>query len=466
MTPLIIACQRGYKNIVREILSYPDVNVNVVDKMGTTPLYIECQDGNKDIVQKLLSLKNLDITIMPKNKGIITSVVEGEDKEEIISMLQNRANRDLPGACESDEVEKVNRLLNIVGDLEPERLGKLYNISTKRLAEVMTKRFSTQILTQVLQYIKDVDARDSIINKIFDKKDILNKVGEVNREVLKYKISKELEEACREPNDCDVQKLLNTGIDVRESEAYMNAAVLAGSNTIINILKKKGARAATVAIEKTSVPVVHENVVSKRVKQNKNALLEAIEEGNLTIVKKLLKSVSANETDGNGKSLLMYAIERGQVDTVKFLISKGANKKAEDNSNKSVLMYALAKGEIMSFVIEEIIDEANLRLVDKDAKNLLMYACQGGYMPAVKKLVDKLLKLDIGLDNTDAKGWTAAGIAFSRGDTRMTEYLMRKGAVEAGRIPNKNGFYELKGKIDQGILIPKVEKRRKGKYKL
>ena len=60
-SPLYIACKCGKYEIVKKLLSFSEININIEKKSGVTPLYITCQYGFLSIVELLLEDKRIDV---------------------------------------------------------------------------------------------------------------------------------------------------------------------------------------------------------------------------------------------------------------------------------------------------------------------------------------------------------------------------------------------------------------------
>ena len=120
-------------------------------------------------------------------------------------------------------------------------------------------------------------------------------------------------------------------------------------------------------------------------------------------------------------------------------------------------MYALEQGESMEFIINDTIAEADKDDIDDLHKDLLMYACEGGYMPTIKQLVN----LGVNLDNVDNNGYTALGRAFDKRHMEVVTYLMKKGAWNAGKIANMAEFCKLQSRVERGVPLKEEGKKKR-----
>lgn len=77
----------------------------------------------------------------------------------------------------------------------------------------------------------------------------------------------------------------------------------------------------------------------------KQFTLPIISVQNLDVLKVVLsKGGDPNAADENGKTVLMYVVERGLIEQVKVLLAAGADKSKRDNEGNTALDYAVKKG--------------------------------------------------------------------------------------------------------------------------
>lgn len=70
-------------------------------------------------------------------------------------------------------------------------------------------------------------------------------------------------------------------------------------------------------------------------------LIQAVINGNLEIIKSLVEhKAQVDWRDGFNSTALMYAASKGEKEIVEYLLSKGADAKAEDGTGNSVLTAA------------------------------------------------------------------------------------------------------------------------------
>ena len=85
-TPLIIACRKGFVNIVRFLLTNPNTNTSVCDKNGFSALECAIWISNEEIVDLLLETNQFDA-----DKKIMNGIFKNETPLSI-SMMRNNKN--------------------------------------------------------------------------------------------------------------------------------------------------------------------------------------------------------------------------------------------------------------------------------------------------------------------------------------------------------------------------------------
>ena len=69
------ACRKGDGFIVQTLLSFPDVDVNLTDKVGNTALIFACEEGHADAVRELLSRHEIDVNVINEVSFIVLLLV-------------------------------------------------------------------------------------------------------------------------------------------------------------------------------------------------------------------------------------------------------------------------------------------------------------------------------------------------------------------------------------------------------
>ena len=95
-TPLLYAAQRGYAEVIKLLLAAPGINVNLATDDGVTPLYIAVQEGHVEVVRLLLAAPGINVNTATLDVGaapLITAATKG--REEIVRLLLDAPDIDI-----------------------------------------------------------------------------------------------------------------------------------------------------------------------------------------------------------------------------------------------------------------------------------------------------------------------------------------------------------------------------------
>jgi ankyrin repeat protein len=196
-----------------------------------------------------------------------------------------------------------------------------------------------------------------------------------------------------------------------------------------------------------------ENNTSKSIHQ-------ASQVGELVIIQSLVQDggVDVNAKDEDARTALHYAAKGGHLETLKYLVGKGAEVNARDIKRKTALHYAAQGGhlELLQYLVEE--KGAEVDTQNKKRKTALHYAAQEGQLKTLKYLVEKgaevnardkerrktalhyaaqeghletlkyLVERGAEVNTLDKEGKTALHYAATRGHLEILQYLVEKGA--------------------------------------
>ena len=372
-------------------------------------------------------------------------------------MLKDKVDKEILDICEKgNNSNKLKMLLNI-GDITEDFLENIIDISKNNTLEAILSNINMGMISNVFERINE-DKHNMIVNKLYERNNILNETSGRLREMLEKKIKCELISAYQAGKEAYKKVLINTGIDVSVLDRVDRSRDKVVPNRVeVNVEKKVENKITLIdAIlegnEKKIALLKHSKDEINRVDENgKNAFMYAIEKGNRGLAKELLEKpeLDVNAKDINGKSMLMYAIEKEEIDIIMVLTNRKVDVTARDKNGKSVLMYALERGESMASLIDQLIGDVSYEDKDKEGTNIFMYACQGGYMTAVKKLIEMIRENDKNnILNYENKGKTAISIAVERNNKELVDYLLNNDATNYGGLKgNKiNKFMEWRGK--------------------
>jgi len=196
------------------------------------------------------------------------------------------------------------------------------------------------------------------------------------------------------------------------------------------------------------------NVVQLDNLNSGSALIDAAGEGNLKLVKSLIKYNDVNTKTKYGSTALMYASRyAGNKEVILFLIENGANINAQANNGDTALNNAIhrSRPQIVKLLIDKKADirienndelnalgylskYRNIRLVEQeeslDFKNFLAF--QKEHMnkqgSSKKSVVIAQLLLDAGADVNQKGGGNPILLASSKDDIELVKFYIKSGA--------------------------------------
>lgn len=145
------------------------------------------------------------------------------------------------------------------------------------------------------------------------------------------------------------------------------------------------------------------------------ALFVAIEDGNIEVIKVLLKHGADINIIANDQTPLLFAIYEGKPEVVKLLLSRGA--KVEEGESALQHAYKSGRQEIVQVLMEQ---GANAEEVDCEGTSAFQAAIRGGNVSLVKSLLGKY-----DIEKKDEYGKTALFYAKHPG---IVELLLDHGA--------------------------------------
>ncbi|KAK2501936.1 hypothetical protein MC885_009378 [Smutsia gigantea] len=173
-------------------------------------------------------------------------------------------------------------------------------------------------------------------------------------------------------------------------------------------------------------------------------LMIAAEQGNLEIVKELIKNgANCNLEDLGGWTALMWACYKGRTEVVELLLSHGANPSVTGLYGTTPLVWAARKGHL-ECVTHLLAMGADVDQEGANSMTALIVAVKGGYTQSVKEI----LKRNPNVNLTDKDGNTALMIASKEGHTEIVQDLLDAGTYV--NIPDRSGDTVLIGAVRGG----------------
>eukprot|EP01121_Diplochlamys_sp_Union-15-3_P011856 TRINITY_DN3476_c0_g1_i5.p1 TRINITY_DN3476_c0_g1~~TRINITY_DN3476_c0_g1_i5.p1 ORF type:complete len:167 (+),score=28.98 TRINITY_DN3476_c0_g1_i5:86-586(+) len=141
----------------------------------------------------------------------------------------------------------------------------------------------------------------------------------------------------------------------------------------------------------------------------KATLWDSAADGNIEACKKRLQNslVNINQQDNNGRTAVSEAARWGHVDTVKFLVEKGADINVVDYTDSHPLHLAAAGGynKVVEYIVKDL--HVDINLLDSEGNTPLLRAVQR----AQKETVQLLLSLGANRKIKNSSGQDALNLA-------------------------------------------------------
>jgi ankyrin repeat protein len=173
--------------------------------------------------------------------------------------------------------------------------------------------------------------------------------------------------------------------------------------------------------------VISFSCVSVSPKERGKMLILAVQENNIKAVKKLIKKgADINSMDAYGRTALMYAVIRSNIDIVKELVMYyGTDLNVRDTDGRTALILcSWLEDEKGSEIADRLIKaDAELDIADNNKMTALMWAVYEGKENTAKVLIDAGANFDL----TDENGQTALIYASWKGYGEIALMLVNAG---------------------------------------
>ncbi|XP_071104800.1 serine/threonine-protein phosphatase 6 regulatory ankyrin repeat subunit B-like [Haliotis cracherodii] len=430
-TAVMMAAERGDYGVY-DLLVLEGADLSLTDRYQSDCLMLACEGGNVSIVKHLLSLKTFDINRRggrSKQTAVLMAAERGHSDVYNLLVLEgadlsltDRYNRDcLMLACEGGDVSIVKHLLflktcdiNRRGVLEKQtavmmaaerRLSDVYNILVLEGADLsLTDRYNRDCLMLACEG-GDVSIVKHLLSlKTFD----INRRGVLEKQTAVMMAA--------ERGHYDVYNLL----------------VLEGAD--LSLTDRKNRDCLMLACEGGNVSIVKHlltlntfDINRRRALWKQTAAMMAAEKGHCEMFDLVLGGADLSLTDEDNSDCLMLACKRGNASTVKHLLSLKTfdiNRRGRWSKQTAVMM-AAQRGHYDVYDLL-VVEGADLSLTDKDNRDCLMLACEGGNVSIVKHLLS-LKTFDINRRGGLQKQ-TAVMMAAEKRHTDVYNLLVLEGA--------------------------------------
>ncbi len=332
------------RKIKSDIVSMHDVNC--LDTDGRTPLYVASYFGFTQIVNALLNNgAKVGIKTSFGETPINTAAMYGHS-EVLRSLLANKGHADIDGfsvegkwnplilASANGETQCIETLLLHGADIDRKNIE---GNTALMLAAEEGKAGAVSILLKRGASVSIANATGMTANDIAENKkhaEIIEMLASIEpaRTTAKNELSEMLVRAVENRALDVVKKLLSQGADW----SYLNDS---GMNSM-HIAAYKGYGDITAFLIKYGVNI--ETPINDRDKPT--PLIIATYSQHDHIVKQLVSNgANVNTTDARGLTPLMLAVEKDDMDMVRYFIEKGADPWVIDNKKRMALNYAVPR---------------------------------------------------------------------------------------------------------------------------
>ena len=426
-TPLHMACWCGHEELARLLITKYNCPVNDKNKKKETPLHKACSSGHSSVVRMLISEFKADATQRNYNNDTaISKAAEGGHVETVQALITElgcspkvtgyHGRSLLHEACCSGSIKLVEMLI----------IGFNFN--------VLSADDSGDTPLHMACWSGHEELARLLITKYNCPVDVKNEVKQTP-----------LHMACFHGH-LDVSKVLLSESMLGGNTRFYNAPDNDNNTPLDLLINRDDAKAVHVLSTEYGLKPHVKGVESK-------PLLHQLAAGGFIIVlQELISNFNYDPacSDEDGNTILYIAVEHGQYEITKFLISNQLLLDHRNYRGLSALHYACMRGHvrIAKLIANKVLRDKELKdeeaLVDDDGNTLLHIAAQHGQYE-IAKLLFTCYSNRYPIDRRNSQGQTALHCACIGGHTRVAIFLFANKADitvrdEDGDTPLKKAF--------------------------
>ena len=455
-TPLYLATALGAVPTVDTILNH-EPNVNLADKEGWTPLFKAAWQGSGAIVKRLMD-HGADVGLLDKqNRSAIALALRNGHDAVVLLMLKSMDDADIQKQYETlmsyantevsrlylaEAKEKVSQIKAAIGEDNVDKLKAALAFRSNADLNYTDEKGWTWLhfaascgsirSVKYLTSLKmDVNAKDSLgQTPIF----MAGQTGSIEmvRELVAAGADIQVENAAG-------KSFLST-LKSKDIKTFVTDRMYADS-----LFVKIAATGNQGEMERYMAEGAH---VDAKDKKGNSALAYAVQKGDLNTVKFLLsKGARVNDSFEKGNSLVHFAAKNGDISMMNELLAAHADYNARNSAGQTPLMVAVNERKWPMVDLLFVQDSLVLVGVDNDQNNLVHYAAKVGNLDLMKRLQSKL---DFNVYNKERK--TPLHLAAATGSLECVQLLEEVGvslsfkdafgkkAVDYARVPQVKKF--------------------------
>ncbi|WP_028330041.1 ankyrin repeat domain-containing protein [Brachyspira alvinipulli] len=230
-----------------------------------------------------------------------------------------------------------------------------------------------------------------------------------------------------------VRYLIDNGADINYKSAdgttVLYNAVLSLNPALVDYFISKGAK-----IEEAGESDVYGNIIMAAAGSKFNntssspvdlVLMQQKSADSAKVMEKIITNINKNTLNRlvNGKNALIIAVGNSYIDTVKVLLTNGADVNFADNDGWTSLMYAANNGdiELAKLLIE---NKANVNAKSYEEKTPLLYAMNSPIESSRNDMINLLIENKANINVEDSNGLSPLTVAVMNNDTELTKLLI------------------------------------------
>lgn len=174
-----------------------------------------------------------------------------------------------------------------------------------------------------------------------------------------------------------------------------------------------------------------EIVIQEKTSQVSSPIFDAVYANNIDKVLSLVKTSDINQTDNNGNTPLMIAVDKNYIGIVRLLINNGAYTKTKNKNCEDAISIANKKNNTE---VAKILKESQ-KMISPYVRNIIIDALQENKTDVIKQLIKTTLNVDAAIvDLRERKSLLAVASEYNCADT--IEFLLNEKAEDVANALN------------------------------
>ncbi|XP_046550763.1 ankyrin-1-like [Haliotis rubra] len=353
-TPLMVAAKRGYVDVFRFLMSEGS-KASLVDGSGNNILHLASLNGQLDMVKHIVSQNIVDINVRGRYACTpLMSAATGGHLDVFRFLMSEGSNASLVDGSGNNilHLTSLNGQLDMVKHIVSQNIVDINVRGRYACTPLMVA--AKRGYVDVFRFLMSEGSKASLADASGDNTlHLASRSGHVD--IVGCILSQNI-----------------TDINSRGSfeRTPLIFAASSGHRDVFDLLTKRGANVHLVDRSKSNI--LHVACISGKVKMVKHIISKHI--------------VEINSRGNEGRTVLMMAAEKGNIELVQFIVKEGGN----------------------------------MLLTDDDEENMLHIACHGGHVEMVKYI---LQESTVDLEATNKYGSTPQKVAREKNNKEVLNYL-------------------------------------------